>query len=304
MIPEGQDKEILCSLRGKFKKDYEMKKDKLFFTDFIAVGDYVEFEMNKDLTGVITKIEERRNHLSRKLPKVRGASYRGERLEQVVAANIDNVIIITSVTSPDFNNRVLDRFLTAVESSHLKVIIVLNKIDLDQSNFANEWKKLYEAIGYKFILTSAETNAGISLLKEELKDAKNLFWGHSGVGKSSLLNKMYPELDLRTREVSQSTSKGTHTTVTSVMIKVEENTFIIDTPGIREIDPYGIRKSDLGHYFIEFADYINECKFSTCTHNHEPGCAVIKAVEQNLISEERYDSYLRLLDTIEDDINF
>jgi ribosome biogenesis GTPase len=304
LIPEGQDDEILCSLRGKFKKDYEMKKDKLFFTDFIAVGDYVEFEINKDLTGVITKIEERRNHLSRKLPKVRGASYRGERLEQVVAANIDNVIIITSVTSPDFNNRVLDRFLAAAESSQLKVIIVLNKIDLDQSDLANEWKKLYEGIGYKFILTSAETNAGISLLKEELKNAKNLFWGHSGVGKSSLLNKMYPELNLKIGEISQFSSKGTHTTVTSVMIKVEENTFIIDTPGIREIDPYGIRKSDLGHYFIEFSNYINRCKFNTCTHHHEPGCAVIEAVENNLISTERYDSYLRILDTIEDDLNF
>jgi ribosome biogenesis GTPase len=304
LIPENQDEEILCSLKGKFKKDFEMKKDKLFFTDFITVGDCVEYDLNKDGSGVIKKIEKRKNHLSRKLPKVRGASYRGERLEQVIAANIDNVVVVTSVSSPDFNNRVLDRFLAAVESSHLNIIIVLNKIDLDQSNFANEWKKLYEGIGYKFILTSAETNVGISSLKEELKDAKNLFWGHSGVGKSSLLNKMYPELDLRTREVSHSTSKGTHTTVTSVMIKVEENTFIIDTPGIREIDPYGIRKSDLGHYFVEFTDYINECKFSTCTHYHEPGCAVIKAVEQKLISEARYDSYLRLLDTIEDDINF
>ncbi len=198
----------------------------------------------------------------------------------------------------------LDRFLAAAESSHLNIIIVLNKIDLDQSNFANEWKKLYEGIGYKFILTSAETNVGISLLKEELKDAKNLFWGHSGVGKSSLLNKMYPELDLKTSEVSLSTSKGTHTTVTSVMIKVEANTFIIDTPGLREVDPYGIRKSDLGHYFIEFGKYINKCKFNTCTHQHEPGCAVIEAVENNLISPERYDSYLRILDTIEDDLNF
>jgi ribosome biogenesis GTPase / thiamine phosphate phosphatase len=281
-----------------------MKKDKLFFTDFIAVGDYVEFEMNRDLTGVITKIEERRNHLSRKLPKVRGASYRGERLEQVIAANIDNVIIITSVTSPEFNNRVLDRFLAAAESSHLKVIIVMNKIDLDESGISADWKNLYERIGYKFILTSAETNFGISLLKEELRGAKNLFWGHSGVGKSSLLNKLYPELNLRIGEVSQFTSKGTHTTVTSVMIKVEENTFIIDTPGIREIDPYGIRKSDLGHYFVEFVEYINKCKFNTCTHHHEPGCAVIIAVQNGTISEERYDSYLRILDTIEDDLNF
>ena len=304
MIPENQDEEILCSLKGKFKKDFEMKKDKLFFTDFITVGDCVEYDLNKDGSGVITKIGKRKNHLSRKLPKVRGASYRGERLEQVVAANIDNVVVVTSVSSPDFNNRVLDRFLAAAESSHLNIIIVLNKIDLDQSDFANAWKKLYEGIGYKFILTSAETNVGISLLKEQLKAAKNLFWGHSGVGKSSLLNKMYPELSLRIGEVSQFSSKGTHTTVTSVMIKVAENTFIIDTPGIREIDPYGIRKSDLGHYFIEFCSYINKCKFNTCTHHHEPGCAVIDAVENNLISMERYDSYLRILDTIEDDLNF
>jgi len=287
-----------------------MKKDKLFYTDFIAVGDHVEYERNKDGSGVINKIEKRKNHLSRKLPKVRGASYRGERLEQVVAANIDKVVIVTSVHFPVFNNRVLDRFLAAAESSQLNVIIVLNKIDLDESGVADEWKKLYEGIGYKFILTSAENNSGISLLKEELKGAKNLFWGHSGVGKSSLLNKMFPKLKLRIGEVSQFSSKGihttegTHTTVTSVMIKVNSNTFIIDTPGIREIDPYGIRKSDLGYYFIEFGDYINKCKFSTCTHHHEPGCAVIQAVEKGEITEERYDSYLRILDTIEDDINF
>ena len=281
-----------------------MKKDKLFFTDFIAVGDHVEYEMNKDGSGVITRIEKRKNHLSRKLPKVRGASYRGERLEQVIAANIDKVVVVTSINFPIFNNRVLDRFLAAAESSQLNVIIVLNKIDLDESGVAEAWKKLYEEIGYKFILASAENNTGLLLLKEELNGAKNLFWGHSGVGKSSLLNKMFPELKLRIGEVSQFSSKGTHTTVTSVMIKVNSNTFIIDTPGIREIDPYGIRKSDLGHYFIEFSDYINNCKFSTCTHHHEPGCGIIQAVENGDITEVRYDSYLRILGTIEDDINF
>lgn len=304
LIPEERDEEVLCSLRGKFKKEYSMKKDKLFFTDFIAVGDYVDYEMNKDGSGVITKIEKRKNHLSRKLPKVRGASYRGERLEQVIAANIDKVVIVTSIHFPDFNNRVLDRFLVAAESSHLNTIIVLNKIDLDKSGNVNHWKKLYEEIGYQFILTSAETNEGLEALKSEIAGNKNLFWGHSGVGKSSMLNKMFPKLNLRISEVSQYSSKGTHTTVTSVMIKVEENTFIIDTPGLREIDPYGIRKSDLGHYFVEFVEYINSCKFSTCTHNHEPGCAVLESVEKGLISEDRYDSYLRILETIEDDINF
>ena len=260
--------------------------------------------MNKDGSGVINKIEKRKNHLSRKLPKVRGASYRGERLEQVIAANIDNVVIVTSVHLPDFNNRVLDRFIAAAESSHLNALIVLNKVDLDESDISIQWKKLYTGIGYKFFLTSAETNEGVKLLQEEITGTKNLFWGHSGVGKSSLLNKMFPQLNLKIGEVSQYSSKGTHTTVTSKMIKVEENTFIIDTPGIREIDPYGIKKIDLGHYFIEFSEYLNNCKFNTCTHHHEPGCAVIDAVEKGFISVERYDSYLRILDTIEDDMNF
>ena len=295
---------MICSLKGKFKKEYELKKDKLFYTDFIAVGDDVEFELNDDESGVIKKIEERKNHISRKLPKIRGASYRGERMEQVVAANIDKVVIITSIREPDFNNRVLDRFLIIAESSRLDIIIVLNKMDLDDFGISDKWLKLYEDIGYKLILTSIKNGKGIDTLKNEILYSRNLFWGHSGVGKSSLLNKMFPELKLKIGEVSKFSSKGSHTTVTAVMKKVEENTFIIDTPGIREIDPYGIRKSDLGHYFIEFTKHINECKFNTCTHHHEPGCAIIKAVNEGLISEERYDSYLRILDTIEDDINF
>lgn len=281
-----------------------MKKDKLFFTDFITVGDFVEFDLNKDGTGVINKIEKRKNHLSRKLPKVRGASYRGERLEQVFAANIDKVVIVTSVHLPDFNNRVLDRFLVSAESSHLNTIIVLNKIDLDESGITKKWKILYEGIRYKFILTSAITREGLDLLKQEITGNKNLFWGHSGVGKSSLLNEMYPQLNLKIGEISNFSSKGTHTTVTSKMIKVEKETYLIDTPGVREIEPYGIRKSDLGHYFVEFAEYINNCKFNTCTHEHEPGCAVLESVKEGLISKQRYNSYLKMLETIEDDINF
>lgn len=294
----------MCSIRGKFKKDFELKKDKLYYTDFITVGDSVGFEYNQDGSGVITKVKERKNHLSRKLPKVRGASYRGERLEQVIAANIDNVVILTSVHQPEFNNRVLDRFLVSVESSHLNAIIVLNKIDLDNSGTSEQWQKLYEDIGYKIILTSTKTGEGIESLRNEILKSKSLFWGQSGVGKSSLLNLIFPQLSFKIGEISKFSSKGTHTTVTSVLKKVEDNTFIIDTPGIREIDPYGIRKEDLCHYFIEFGKFINECKFNTCTHHHEPGCEVIKAVEKGLIIKQRYESYLRILDTIEDDINF
>jgi ribosome biogenesis GTPase len=281
-----------------------LKKDKLYHRDFIAIGDVVEFELNQDRTGVINTVDERKNHLSRKLPKVRGASYRGERLEQVIAANIDNVCIVSSVSEPKFNNRVIDRFLVSAESSYLNAFIIINKMDLEKPDSMQHWVDLYNSIGYKVLQTSVFTSEGMDELKNHLVKMKNLFWGQSGVGKSSLLNKLFPQLNLKVGDISRFSSKGTHTTVTSYMISVDEQTFIIDTPGIREIDPYGIRKEDLGHYFKEFNQYINDCKFNTCTHHHEPGCAVIKAVESGMISEYRYESYLRILDTIEDDINF
>ena len=264
----------------------------------------VEFELNQDRTGIINTVDERKNHLSRKLPKVRGASYRGERLEQVIAANIDNVCIVSSLSEPKFNNRVIDRFLVSAESSYLNPLIIINKMDLEKPDSIQHWVDLYNSIGYKVLQTSVFTAEGMDELKNQLIKKKNLFWGQSGVGKSSLLNKLFPQLNLKVGDISRFSSKGTHTTVTSYMINVDEQTFIIDTPGIREIDPYGIRKEDLGHYFKEFNKYINDCKFNTCTHHHEPGCAVIKAVESGMISEYRYESYLRILDTIEDDINF
>jgi len=282
----------------------KLKKDKLYKTDIAVVGDSVEFDFNEDKTGVIHSIEQRNNYLSRKAPKIKGASYRGERLEQIVAANIDNLFIITSAALPEFNNKVIDRFLVTAESSNINSIIVINKVDLDKNNLSSEWAEFYKKIGYDVICTSTITNQNINRLKGLIKDKKNLFWGQSGVGKSSLINKIYPEFDLNIGDISTYNDKGKHTTVTSVMIEVEKETFVIDTPGVREIAPYGIKKEDLGHYFIEFSDYASECKFNTCIHHHEPGCKVIVAVEEERISIERYDSYLRILDTIEDDIIF
>ena len=148
------------------------------------------------------------------------------------------------------------------------------------------------------------TNEGLNELKEILSQKKSIFWGQSGVGKSSILNLLYPHLNLKIGRISNYDGKGTHTTVTSSMLQVEENTFIIDTPGLREIDPYGIKKEDLGHYFVDITEFLSECKFNTCTHYHEPDCGVIMAVENGDIDELRYDSYLRLLDTIEEDIIF
>ncbi|MEO8231698.1 MAG: ribosome small subunit-dependent GTPase A [Ignavibacteriota bacterium] len=262
------------------------------------------YDLNDDGTGVIYEILPRKNFISRKAIKTRGASFRGERLEQIIASNIDNIFILTSTLEPDFNNKTLDRFLVACESSHIKTNIIINKTDLAEESALNEWANLYKEIGYRVFLTSTLNSTGFTNLKKYLKGKKNLFWGQSGVGKSSLLNLMYPNLNLKVGEISSYTSKGTHTTVTSVMIFVGDDTYIIDTPGVRGIDPFGIRKEDLGHYFKEFINFISKCRFNTCTHHHEPGCAVINAVENGDISGERYDSYLRILDTVEKDMNF
>ena len=295
---------MLCYLRGRFKKDFNLKKDKLYHTDIAAVGDYIQFNLNKDNTGFITDIDKRKNYLSRKAPRMKGAGYRGERLEQIIAANIDNIFIISSVKQPGFNNRVIDRFLVAAESSGLKPSIVINKIDLDDDSESDHWKKLYSGIGYPVFLTCAKKGDGIEEIHKHLRTRKSVFLGQSGVGKSSILNALFPELGFKVGRISAISGKGTHKTITSIMVKVGEDTFIIDTPGVREMDPFGIRKEDLGHYFAEFTEYINKCRFNTCTHNHEPGCAITEALETGRISAERYDSYLRILNTIEEGIIF
>jgi len=210
-------------------------------------------------------------------------------------------VIITSVSNPKFNNRLLDRILVAAESSKINPIIVINKIDLEDSEFYEEWYELYNEIGYQVFLTSVTGNIGLFELKDRLMGNVNLFCGQSGVGKSSILNGLYPKLNLKVGDVSAVTQKGRHTTVSAVLKHVDNETVVIDTPGIREFAPYGIEKHDLAHYFIEFLPYINECKFNTCTHYHEPGCAVVEAVDNGEIDVQRYYSYLNLLETIEDE---
>jgi ribosome biogenesis GTPase / thiamine phosphate phosphatase len=184
------------------------------------------------------------------------------------------------------------------------VYIVINKTDLRYDEEIKYFENIYRNSGYSVILASTKDNSGIAEIKEKMTGKTNLIWGQSGVGKSSMLNAIYPQMNFKVGVVSQFSSKGKHTTVTSSMILADKNTYIIDTPGIREIAPFGIREEDLSHYFIEFAQFFKDCRFNTCTHNHEPGCGVIKALEEEKISYERYESYLRLLETIEEDIVF
>ncbi len=295
---------IRCNLRGKFKKELHLKKDKQFIIDPVAVGDHVKFNLNFDGSGTINYIYPRKNYISRKAVKSRGSSYRGERLEQIVASNLDNIFIVTSIDQPKFNNRLLDRIIVTGESAGISVKIIINKIDLDEDDYAMKWFNLYSSIGYKVFLTSVIEKKGVDQIKKILKNKKNLFWGISGVGKSSLLNLLFNSLNLNVGEISTANKKGKHTTVTSKMFYVDKNTFVIDTPGVREIDPYGITKENLSYYFVEFKPFLDDCKFNTCTHFHEPGCAVINAVETGIINQERYISYLNILATIEDNLYF
>lgn len=296
--------QIRCNLPGRFQKEFNLKKDKLYNLDIAVVGDEVEYDLNKDNTGTIAKVGKRKNYISRKAPRIKGAGQRGERLEQVIASNIDSVFIVSSTSNPSFNNRFVDRLIVSAESAGININIVINKTDLGIDDDVSYFKDVYTGLGYNVYLTSVFAGESVEKMRSGLEGKVNLFFGPSGVGKSSLLNALYPELNFRVGEVSASTSKGKHTTVTSVMTNVGENTFIIDTPGIREFDPYGLRKEDLGHYFREISEIAPDCKFNTCTHNHEPGCAVIAAVEEGKIAQERYVSYFNLLETIEEGLFF
>lgn len=302
-VLSDESRMIRCSLPGKIKNKFLRESGKLYKLDIVTVGDFVEIALNEDGTGSITKIFERRNHISRKAPKIKGGSIRGERYEQIIAANVDNLFVVASITEPNFNNRLVDRIIVAAESSKVNCSIIINKIDLGEKD-AVFWKEIYESVGYNVFCTSAKENIGLEKLKEFVKLKVNIFWGSSGVGKSSILNNLFPNLLLKTGNISEYSLKGKHTTVTSILCPIDDKTSVIDTPGIREIDPFGIQSIDLSHYFIDFAPYTDSCKFNTCTHFHEPGCAVIDAVEKEKISIERYESYLNILNTVENGMNF
>lgn len=215
-------------------------------------------------------------------------------------ANLDNFFIVSSVDLPLFNNKALDRFIVISESSKIKPVIIINKCDLDPDGAIDDYVDLYKELGYTIFKFSAVTGEGKEEVLKLTKGKKNLFWGHSGVGKSSILNLLYPVLQLSTGSISTYNYKGKHTTVIVNMVEVDKDTFVVDTPGIREIEPFGITKEDLGHYFVEFEPYIYDCRFNTCTHFHEPGCAVVEAVENDEIDQERYESYLRMLESLEE----
>ncbi|PIZ00562.1 ribosome small subunit-dependent GTPase A, partial [bacterium (Candidatus Howlettbacteria) CG_4_10_14_0_8_um_filter_40_9] len=258
-----------------------------------VVGDDVDLIVADDGCW-IDKIHHRRSKISRQEVDSNG------RKEQVIIANLQICVIVTSVNEPPFKPRLVDRTLVSALKGGLKPIIVLNKCDLNMEFKLRFWKELYEGIGYTFIPTSAVTGEGVIALKNLLVHNISVFIGQSGVGKSSLLNRIHPGLEIAAKQVSQATSKGRHTTTRVTMHPIEHDGFVVDTPGLRELGLWDVNKSELGWFYEEFRSFIAECKFRDCLHISEPGCAVRNAVTQNKISEVRFESYSRILESIKE----
>lgn len=274
-----------CRLRGRLKKERQA-------TDLVVIGDQVEVVLVGYGQGAIEAVLPRRSQLAR-----RAAGSRGAYKEDVIVANVDQVLLVFACAKPEFTPRMLDRYLVICEHSELPAIIVATKIDLVGREVAESLFRPYEQIGYPVVYTSIISGEGIADLRDRLIGKISVVTGKSGVGKSSLLNAIQPGLNLRTGEVSERLTKGRHTTTVAELIPLTMpgGGYVADTPGIREIGLWKLPARDLAWCFREFRPFLRDCYFAGCTHLHEPHCAVREAVERGAISAARYDSYARLM---------
>ncbi len=282
-----QSGEICVSrLRGKFR----IKGIKT--TNPVVVGDMVNVitEPNDTFASIVS-IEPRKNYIIRK-------SIRLSKISHIIAANIDKAFLVVTISSPRTSTGFIDRFLTAAEAYRIPVEIIFNKIDLydkKDNDLLQKYEALYSSIGYPCHRVSVIKKIGMETIRERMKDCTSLIAGHSGVGKSTLINTLEPDLDLKVGEISDVHLKGKHTTTFAQMHPLSFGGFIIDSPGIKEFGLIDYNKSEIGHYFVEIRERMNQCRFNNCTHNHEPGCAIKEAVEKGEISEIRYKNYLAIL---------
>jgi len=279
-------------IKGIFKIDEDITS-----TNPIAVGDEVEMELENKLenTTTITRIYERRNYINRQSPSHKMQHH-------IVASNLSQSLLFATLKEPRTSQGFIDRFLITSEAYHVPAIIVFNKTDVYKKKEQEKLQALmsmYEDIGYKVVAMSVKENTGVEEVKQLLKGRVTLMSGHSGVGKSSFINAVLPEMLLRTREVSGWSGKGLHTTTFAEMFDLPFEGKIIDTPGIREFGLVNIKKQELSHYFPEMLPLINDCQFNNCLHINEPGCAVKQAVAGGTITEDRYVSYYNILESIE-----
>lgn len=280
---------LQARVRGRFRlEDRDV-------TNPVAVGDRVRVRIDADGTGLITELHDRRNKLSR-----RAAGRRTGR-EHVIVANVDWAWCVQASKLPAFTPGFVDRFLVMAEAYGIPAGVIINKADLilreDHAEAMAYWQGLYESLGYPVLLTSTVDGAGLDELRARLAGRISVVAGPSGVGKSSLLNAVDPDLALRTAEVSAKTRKGRHTTTVAELHPVAGG-YVVDTPGIREFGVRDMEPEELSGYFVEMREYLGECHFQPCTHDHEPGCAVKAAVEADEISPERYLSYLNILESL------
>ncbi len=283
---------IDCKIKGNFR----LKG--IRSTNPVAVGDRVQIVPNNEGTAFITEIEDRRNYIIRKSINLSKQSH-------IIAANVDQAILVVTVANPQTSTTFIDRFLASAEAYRVPVILVFNKTDLlddDMRRYQEAMVNLYQTIGYECHQISAENGDGVDGLRPLLKDKITLLSGNSGVGKSTLINRLVPDANLRTSEISDAHNTGQHTTTFSEMIPLSPITqhltpgFLIDTPGIKGFGTFDMEPEELTSYFKEIFHFSQDCRFSNCTHTHEPGCAVLKALEDHYIAESRYQSYLSMLE--------
>ncbi|MDZ7715427.1 MAG: ribosome small subunit-dependent GTPase A [Balneolaceae bacterium] len=292
-VEEGDnDNSIIeCRLPGRFRLgDNDM-------TNPIAVGDYVEISINDDGTGTIEEIKDRRNYITRE-------ATHGRQGEQLLASNLDLAIVMQSVRKPKIKEGFINRFLVMCEAYELTPLIVINKMDLADEkaqNYVKQLGELFEDLGYSFITTSIKDEPSLEKLKSFLKGKTSAIIGPSGVGKTSVINHLDPNIDRPTGEISDYSNKGKHTTTFAKLLALEFGGYLVDTPGIRELGLVNIEPWELSLFFPEMLEARNECKFNNCTHSHEPKCGVIQAFEEGNIDAGRYESYLQILESLEKD---
>ncbi|MDR2954436.1 MAG: ribosome small subunit-dependent GTPase A [Prevotella sp.] len=286
LVRTDDGRDIECKVKGNFR----LKG--LRTTNPIAVGDRVVIVENNEGTALITEIENRRNYIIRRSTNLSKQAH-------ILAANIDLCFLIVTIDQPVTSTVFIDRFLAAAEAYRVPVNLIFNKIDIyteDETEYMNALAGMYDYIGYPSIRISVLNNVGIEVLQKKIEGKVTLFSGHSGVGKSTLINALIPDASLKTGSISGYHGKGMHTTTFSEMIELPQGGFIIDTPGIKGFGTVDMEKNEIFHFFPEIFHFSKDCRFNNCIHINEPDCAVRDAVEKHYISESRYKSYLSMME--------